>query len=329
MNLCHVGRGVALGLVGALSAGADSVPVDKELRMTNDTVEVVVVPSRARIERYGFLGGTNLLWTLPDAESYAAKVGNWNNWGGDKAWIWPQEDWKQNCGAAWPPPRQTEVAESALLDGGRAVRLVSPVVDGYGVRIVRDILLAPTGSTLTVRTRLVPETGIAAVPQRPFAAWTVTQVSARNDGLYARGLAAGASWCRLGNGESLPEPVSIQGTRVVRVSADGTRDGGKSGFEGDAFAVRYGNVLFTQRALPFAAATFGPGERAQIYISPASAPQFPESAGPYVELEFTAPLAPHADVARHELTVVWTLDRLPTGADDAEIARRLETLAAD
>ena len=213
-------------------------------------------------------------------------------------------------------------------EDGLRLRLASPPIAGYGVRIVREIALAPTGSTVTVRTRLVPEPDATGAAEPPFAAWTVTQVSARNDGLYARGLAADAPWQRLGTGDALPAPRPIAGTRVVRLLPDGHATG-KSGFAGDLLAGRFGGVLFVQHARPVPEAVYRPGERAQVYVSPLSAPHFPDDVGPYVELEFTGPLAQRDDVARCELTVVWQLLRLPEGADDAAVAQCLEQLPTD
>lgn len=56
-------------------------------RLSNGTVEVVVVPSVARIMHYGFFGEPNVLWVNPATEGVPVKPGEWPNHGGDKAWV--------------------------------------------------------------------------------------------------------------------------------------------------------------------------------------------------------------------------------------------------
>ncbi len=297
------------------------------IRLSNGTVEVVIVPERARIEHYGFIDGPNQLWTLPEAEAYAAKIGNWNNWGGDKAWIWPQADWQLYYQRQWPPPEETDSAMVVSM-GPRHVQLTSRIVPPYGVRVVRDIRLAATGTALSVRTRLVADHDAGQTTKRSFAAWTITQVPARNNGLYARMVSSDLSWHRLGDGKSLPAPERVDETRVVRVKRDGST-WAKSGFAADAFAVRQGNILFTQLAAPSPpTAVFAPGARAQVCSSPDVSPCYPPQVGPYVELEFTAPLALREQMSQHELLVVWNLYRLSADTDEqaiAEILKNVET----
>lgn len=319
--------GVALFCALAASSASRAAVPTGEVRLSNGTVEVVVVPALGRIMRYGYVGEGNQLWTLPGAEAYASKVGNWNNWGGDKAWIWPQEDWKPRLGASWPPPADCERMERVPGDPATQatrLRIETAPVASYGVRIVRELELEPHGTELTVRTWLEPVEGAADPSGLPFAAWTITQVPARNEGLYARPVAPEAAWTPLGTGGALPPPIPIPGTRTVRVPRDASVSG-KSGFDGDAFAVRRGDVLFVQRALPFQGPVeFAAGERAQVYATPDVAAYFPPDIGPYVELELTAPRVPRERVREHGLVVVWSLHRLPAGADDAWIGRLLD-----
>src|SRR3982750_3663343 len=74
-------------------------------RLSNGTVDVVVVPAIGRIMRYGPVGRQNLLWKTPRPAGKPASPGKeWANFGGDKVWPWPQDDWPQRAGRAWPPP---------------------------------------------------------------------------------------------------------------------------------------------------------------------------------------------------------------------------------
>src|SRR5262245_60839367 len=70
-------------------------------RMTNGTVELILVPQIGRIMRYGFVGGPNVLWENPAMHGKVVppKAGDkeWANYGGDKLWPAPQDRW------GWPP----------------------------------------------------------------------------------------------------------------------------------------------------------------------------------------------------------------------------------
>ena len=59
-------------------------------RLTNGTVEAVVVPSIGRVMRWGKIGGPNLLWN--NDPSKITETG-WKNYGGDKTWLSPQIYW--------------------------------------------------------------------------------------------------------------------------------------------------------------------------------------------------------------------------------------------
>src|SRR4051794_20092772 len=152
-------------------------------RLSNGTVEVVVVPAIGRIMRYGPVGGANLLWENPKLAGKPASPGKeWANFGGDKVWPWPQEDWPQRAGRAWPPPAAAGQAANTVEVRSDSLHMTSPVIEGYGVRIVRDIRLDPAGSRLTIDSRLENAEKPA---EFPVAAWTVTQFP-RPDQLFAR-----------------------------------------------------------------------------------------------------------------------------------------------
>lgn len=305
--------------VGCVSRGPDA---GDGVRLTNGTIDVVFSPSTARIVRYGLADGTNLLWTLDDPISYAEATGKWNNWGGDKTWIWPQDDWKVVLGKGWPPPAACEQVERLERPTPLTIRTGSPIVAGYGVRLLRDIRLAPEGTELSVTARLVPEGGVQSEPP-PFAAWTVMQIPARADAYYARPVGQDFRWTRFDDRRGFSDPVAIAGTRVLRLPRE-PGVGGKVGLDGDAVGVRYGSVLLVVEVGPFAeGGRFDPGARLQLYTTPDASPQFPASAGPYTELEFTAPLVARDRVAAYPVITRWRLHRLAAGADDAEIAALL------
>jgi hypothetical protein len=154
-------------------------------RLANGTVDLVIVPAVGRILRYGFLGGPNALWENPAVAGKPGQfTGDWNNIGGDKIWPWPQDEWEKRTGRAWPPPPATDQAvHQAFVVKPDTVRLVSPVVAGYGLRIVRDIRLAPTGTQVTITSRFEKirpgadfPTGVWSITQVPVPDWTLARL---------------------------------------------------------------------------------------------------------------------------------------------------------
>jgi hypothetical protein len=277
------------------------------VRISNGTANLIIVPSiGGRIMRYGLIGEPNVLWTNPNAKPRpaddppATKL-TWTNYGGEKVWIWPQEQWPRRMGRAWPPQIELDqvVMRSRLL-GSLHVRLESQPVRGYGVRVVRDITLAPQGSRVTMITRLEPA-GDEAVAD-DLAAWSIAQ------------LPAGKLYARLRGERAIRglEPSPWAGTRAV---ADGVvevqsppQGDGKMGLDADTFAWANANLLFVQHnvtAMQYPQ-EYKPAERAQFY---AADPKRIAAAKltPYVETEFTSPRRDGQRGELPELRVVWEL----------------------
>jgi hypothetical protein len=266
-------------------------------RIANGEAELVVVPAVSRILHYGFVGGANLLWQNARVAGRVPAAGEWANYGGDKAWIWPQDDWAARGGSAWPPPTDlpATLASTALVSG-KTLRLTSPRTPGYGVVIEREIRLADEGTRVLVTSRLRNQGGAAGIR---LAAWTVTQMPC--DGtLYAR-LMRGSrpeGDVRVFNGSFAA--VVHEGRDVLIVERRGDQ-GAKLGLDADLLAWQRDGILVVARPAGPAArlSDFLPGERAQIYSHPDGDPSLPP--GPaYVELELTSPrrtLGPGESVA--------------------------------
>lgn len=274
-------------------------------RMNNGTVDVVVVPAVARIMRYGFVGGPNLLWENEKALGKLAKPGDWPNFGGDKAWPWPQSEWPQRIGGDWPPPAASDQsAHTARIVGKDTVRLTSPVVVGYGIRIVRDITLRPTGTQVHIRTRFDKVRDSRGSSDVPMGVWVITQVKVP-DTLAARLIP--------GTERTLPQRYkllmetpwkALTVENGVLITDRPTDKNAKLGADADILAAAIGDTLFTVRSqttkLPLSA--FTPGERAQLYTNPA-----PDA---YVELEFTGPVRKLAPGQSLTLEVIWQARKL-------------------
>ncbi|MBA3685806.1 MAG: hypothetical protein H0W72_11290, partial [Planctomycetes bacterium] len=196
MDLPRVVAPTLLALIACSGAAtAREVAVDRgpalgwtdTWRLANGEVEVVVVPQVGRIMRYARIGEANLLWANPPVLGKPLEAGQWTNYGGDKAWVWPQEDWIARTGVIWPPRFANELQPHTLdVVDGRILRMTSPLIAEYGLRIVRDITLAEAGSAVDITTAFVQE---KAGPDVAIGAWTIAQVP--SDGTYfARMVAA-------------------------------------------------------------------------------------------------------------------------------------------
>lgn len=286
-------------------------------RISNGTVELVVVPSVCRIMHYGFTGGPNMLWentpllgTMDDG-----KLGtNWRNVGGDKVWPWPQDDWGKLLPQAWPPPAAADSLpfHAEVVDKG-ILRISSLPIAPWGVQIVRDIRLEPTGTVVHVTSKLWRNgEGVAS----PCAPWTITQVPA-NSWVMARPLPT----------TKLPEKFKGMSGNAHFKSVTSTSEGmalvernpqqaTKIGIEADLVATLEGDTLFTVRFAPTTPAdndghSYVAGDQAQFYSQPDDAAAAKMGTLPYIEMEMTAPLKTLKVGETNTLSLLWELHRLP------------------
>lgn len=278
-------------------------------RLSNGTVEVVVVPAVARVMRYGFVGGPNVLWENPAAAGRPAKAGDWPNIGGDKLWPWPQDDWPLRTGRSWPPPSASDqAAHHAEIVGGETLRLTSPLVSPYGIRMIRDIRLAATGTQVTLVNRFVKARDGADFP---VAVWSITQMPLPDFSLIRL---LPDSPLESGYKRFSPNPwksIRPEGERVLVVERSPEKSA-KLGADADLLAWVKGDLLFTQRIVgsPDGSGTYVAGDRAQIYSHPDNKDDLARGITPYVELELTSPRRTLAKREALTLTVVWDLRRL-------------------
>lgn len=303
---CVTGVVLSLGFWAAYAfAQAPRVEViayrgwQQSYRLTNGTVEVIVVPSIARIVHYSFVGEQNTIWLNPATEGKPVQPGVWLNHGGDKAWIWRQEDWEKYTARAWPPPPATDqVPHQVEVLPDNALRLTSPVVAGYGLRIVREVRLEPKGTRVRITTRLEKLRDGAPYPVAP---WVVAQLPvpeallvklhpknrlAEGYKLFIANPWGGFRW--VGQDVLVPQ-------RVPDVSL-------KLGADADTLAWYKSPYLVVHRLRLDDLSAYEPGDAAQIYSNPDTLP--------YIELEFTAPLRKLPRGESHVMEVEWELYRI-------------------
>ena len=289
------------------------------IRLTNGTVNLVVIPSiGGRIMRYSFVGGPNVLWNNPKIAELSNPRPEHFNYGGDKAWPWPQDQWPLLIGRQYPPPPECDQAVfKSRLIGSHGVRLESPLIPSHAARIVREIKLDPTGSRVTIVTRL--EQASANRPPPSLAAWSVTQIPGSMN-LFARMISGGRYESMLAKSPT-PTTRPISGGRVI--SIEKTTPASKVGLDADILAAAAGNVLFIQRSATAAQRTpkYRAAERAQIFIQQADPPK--RDVPRYLELEFTSPREDLAAGSPPELRVTWELLEHSKAWTDQSIAAAL------
>lgn len=133
----------------------------------NGVVAATVVPSIARVMQFGFCGERGVFW-----ENDRGRDGEWDNYGGDKAWPAPQDQWLTTFGTAWPPPAGFDaVPFAATVDADQLV-MASPVDTASGIQITRQISLDPFAPVMTITTSF---SKVCGAPYK-VGVWVVTQL---------------------------------------------------------------------------------------------------------------------------------------------------------
>jgi hypothetical protein len=303
------------------------------LKLSNGTAEVIVVPSIGRIMYFGPVGGTeasNALWVNGDVAGQMPADDGWTNFGGDKAWPWPQNDaggWDDVFGAGnWPPPRtfDGDPWQGQFQDG--AIVYSGPESIEYRVRPIREVRLEPDGMALTVTTRFLD-----TAQQRESAdagVWHVTQIPRAGNLVVATGV-GGIKWMgtaddpdqlfgemaqTLGGGDYVITPLAKSGkvgldTDVLATGVD---------LDGNPFAF----VQQLTEAGPDATAAYlDTKDKAQVFITDFDGDN---AASDYVELEFSAPVG-----AASFMTIRWELVPLDTDLGDAQALLSATKAAAE
>jgi hypothetical protein len=292
-------------------------------RLSNGTVEVIVVPSVGRIMRYGFIGGPNILWENPAEAGKMIPSGRWTNTGGDKIWPWPQDDWGKILSYAWPPPVNADQApHRAEIIGKDTLRLTSKVVAPWGIHIVRDIKLASTGTRVSFVNRFVksidtdpaPAVGVWTITQIPATEWIIGRLKQYPDTSSA--IASNNRRYQSMSGDMTFKSVKVQSNNVLVVERNPSV-ATKIGFDGDMLATVQGDTLFTirrdqEKSSDNIGAVYAVNERLQLYSHPDKS-----DVPPYIEMEMTSPKKILKSVGDSlTLATIWELKLLPEGKRD-------------
>ncbi len=271
--------------------------------MRNGTIKVVIAPAIGRIMSYGYEGGENMLWHHPRPEDYIKQFGGFINWGGDKAWIWPQEDWPLLAGRSWPPPGDGPEGAlcAARIEDGDLI-LTSAPVRGYGARIVRRIHMEKTGTAVRIDTSVDRLEGSA--PLR-MAAWNNTQVPAPSR-LYARLLPVAPTTRPYGALAEESLPISGEDGSILVLTMPASSYG-KIGMDADVIGALIGNRLFLIQSLTPPDYHARPHEAMQFYADVAESAHRSPDLGRYLEMQTTGPIKSLLPGESATLSVRWRL----------------------
>ena len=110
--------------------------------LSNGAVEAIVVPSIGRVMQFKFVGedtGPFFENRAMDGKHPIPSSKEWGNFGGDKTWPSPQDDWPKVTPRAWPPPVAFDSMPVEAIVRNDTITLVSPVDPHYGIRTERVI----------------------------------------------------------------------------------------------------------------------------------------------------------------------------------------------
>jgi hypothetical protein len=284
------------------------------VRISNGTVEAIVVPSiGGRLMRFATVGGDNVLWENPTVP--ISQAGQSGNWGGEKSWPWPQDDWTGRTGQGWPPPPASEQSSYQCQIESDGVRLISQTLNGYDLQIVREFRMAPTGAELTEEISFQsagPATGAS-----PAGVWSIAEVPVTKN-VFVR--QTGETMRPLGFS---PWPIpgkTVGGILILDRPADAKS---KLGLDADLLAVVLKKQLLSieLRDVSPAAAGYVAGEKAQLYAEPDSSPEV-AGLGGFTELEFTSPTGT-VGTQLVKMTIIWKLEPLEQPGNADLIAQKL------
>jgi len=156
-------------------------------KISNEQVEVVIVPAIGRIMYFGFNNSENILWNNPIFYGRILPKGNpltkdgkiiWANFGGDKIWPTQEDQWQDINGRSWPPDHWFDGGEHTAEQIEDGIRITSPVSEYCGARSIREIILAGDGAELTIKQTIekVQQADNSAVEPINYTIWNITQI---------------------------------------------------------------------------------------------------------------------------------------------------------
>ena len=303
-------------------------------RLSNRTVDVVVVPGIGRIMAFEFTGHpeTSPMFNnhaelgKPAVHTPGVYPQDWANDGGDKLWPSPQSDWPRHQPKSWPPDPSFDEGPYAVTRLHDGLRLTGPLSPYYRIQVVRDITLPLHGAQVNIRDTFLRSRDAAGKQDGfPVGIWSVSQVRGGATvylPLNRRGLFPGVGLISLGDKPQLLPNWRVRGNTVAvtRPSGQGTKMGvdDAAGWMACLFG---GDLLFSERFTRRPHALYpDKGCNAEVYTNG-------DDKTPYIEMEVLSRMTHLRAGRRLTRTLCWRLQRLPSRPRDAAEARRLVAAA--
>jgi hypothetical protein len=263
-------------------------------RISNGSVDLVVVPKVGRIMRFGEVGHPNLLWEGERVNDLAPAVGAWINWGGDKVWPAPQDTW------GWPPEQEYDGAAWDVQAIPNGVHMASKARSAkLGLRFERTILLKPGANSAEIRNTLINNSGKTV----RLAVWEVCQVNDPEECILPiwKSKSHPNGWKVYGD-DKVDAFVRERGgeLHVTRDPLRGLKYGSGSP-QGSITAVVGGYTISVKSVFDESAEYPDGGNAQQLYTSP--------DPTKYAELELSGPLTSLAPGQSASITVTMSLRR--------------------
>lgn len=295
-------------------------------RLSDGQTEAIIVPAIGRVMSFGRAGGDNWLWSAKLEMDKVSDFGGWKNYGGDKTWLSPQDQWaKLGSKKGWPPAPEWDQLpfKTEVLSGGH-LRITGVLAKATGARIIREFWHEENGDFVVKQTveklRGAPLT---------FGIWSITQIdNSKVDAVYLpldhdSDYDNGYRWMSEHRERIAPEGVATSTLRVLPTLKGSYKIGTDSPF--CAIAATRKDWVFVERA---ARPT---GDYPDAEAGKSGAPvQLYGQGDPkinYLELELLSPLRKFVAGSRWTHTVKWRLEKLPSSdVNDPAVHARIEKL---
>ena len=280
--------------------------------LANGRVEAIIVPAVGRVMQFKFVDDADgPFWEnrALDGKLPNPKSKEWGNFGGDKTWPAPQEDWPKVTGRAWPPPQSFDSMPVEVQTTDVGLALISPVDSHYGIRTRRVVVLTPKQPEMIITTTYEKVSG----PSLKVAIWTISQLRDPIGVFWAPH--PQTPWPNGFNEQSDALPINLAKQdgmlSLTRDPKGAHKIGAISNFLlwiGDKQALRIANPYVPNAVYP------DHGSNAEVYTNP--------DPFPYVELEMLGPFHELGVGEKIEETRIYTLFRR-TGMEAGREAKKL------
>jgi hypothetical protein len=272
----------------------------------NGHVRLAVCPDAGRIVEFGLVGERNLLWLNASLDPEEARTKKqWLNWGGDKIWPAWQSAWPEIMGRGWPPDEVLDGSPWELVERDeRRLVMESGTSPHLGVRLRREIQLAPGGPRVTIRNTM---TRVSPSPH-PVHIWSVSQVL--RDAFFVLHLSsdrpkADSQWHEFDSKKPLAPHATMSASTLRYDAPSGSS---KIGTYGSWVAGVYEDVAFVQHVCYEADGRYPDKSSVQLYACDG-----------YAELETLSPELELPVGGSVDNTVTWVLVKGPEAAPLAEL----------